>query len=54
MTKLQSSQRRTYKRLGREIWDQHKNSIRQLFLDQDKTHKEVIAVLNQDHGITIG
>jgi Clr5 domain len=35
-------------------WDDHKEAIRELFLDQDKTHKDVAALLTERYGLDIG
>ncbi|KAM7183793.1 hypothetical protein V8F33_013372 [Rhypophila sp. PSN 637] len=47
-------QQRRYKRYPSEVWNKHKETVRRLFLDQDKTYKEVIAVLSERYGLTIG
>ena len=45
---------RAYKRHSAEVWNGHKDTIRDLFLKQDKTYEEAAAVLKAHHGFDIG
>jgi len=46
--------RRAYNRYPNEVWEGHKDTIRELFLDQDKSHVEVAAILAERHGLDVG
>ncbi|KAL8365631.1 hypothetical protein RB595_004446 [Gaeumannomyces hyphopodioides] len=46
--------RRAYKRYAARIWEDHKETIRELFVEQDKTHGEVAAILKDHHGLAVG
>ena len=46
--------RRPYKRVSTREWEQHKNRIRELFMDQGKTHKDVVDVLRESYSFDIG
>ncbi|KAL2130451.1 hypothetical protein VTI74DRAFT_6380 [Chaetomium olivicolor] len=50
----QNPGRRTYKRYVAQVWEQHKEIIRELFLEQDKTHDELAAILADRHGLDVG
>ncbi len=43
-----------YRRFTPAKWDHHKDIIRRLFLEQDKTHKDVACILKEDYGFPIG
>ncbi len=46
--------RRAYKRYPALVWEGHKELIRELFLEQDKTHDELAAILAERHGLVVG
>ncbi|KAL8397396.1 hypothetical protein RB594_004210 [Gaeumannomyces avenae] len=46
--------RRAYKRYAPQIWEDHKDTIRELFVEQGKTHNEVAAILKDHHGLAVG
>ncbi|KAK4206734.1 hypothetical protein QBC37DRAFT_380797 [Rhypophila decipiens] len=54
MEQPQQRTRRTYKRYPPGVWNKHKETVRRLFLGQDKTHKEVVAMLSERYDLTIG
>ncbi|KAM7190197.1 hypothetical protein V8F20_009819 [Naviculisporaceae sp. PSN 640] len=54
MNQHQARPRRAYQRHTAEVWNRHRDTIRRLFLDQDKTYKEVVTDLARDHGLNIG
>lgn len=51
---LEPRSHRPCSRISAEDWNNHKDAIRRLLLDQDKTYKEVVTVLHQNHGLTVG
>ncbi|KAL8282256.1 hypothetical protein RB597_009792 [Gaeumannomyces tritici] len=50
----QTPGRRAYKRYAPQIWEDHKDTIRELFVEQGKTHNEVAAILKDHHGLAVG
>jgi hypothetical protein len=46
--------RRPYKRFAPQVWNEHKDTIRKLFLEQGKTHEEVTTILKEHHSLDIG
>lgn len=46
--------RRAYKRYAARVWEEHKEIVRELFLEQDKTHDELAAILAERHGLAVG
>ncbi len=54
MSSQQSRRRAAYKRNARDLWNSYKGTVRELFLEQKKTHEEVTRILQEEHGIEIG
>lgn len=46
--------RRPYKRVSAREWEQHKDRIRELFIDQGNTHEDVVDILRENHDFDIG
>ncbi|KAK0749776.1 hypothetical protein B0T18DRAFT_115356 [Schizothecium vesticola] len=46
--------RRAYHRYPNKVWEGHKDTIRELFLDHDKSHVEVAAILAERYGLDVG
>lgn len=51
---LSQQERRSYKRYSNQIWEGHKQTIRGLFLDQNKTYDEVATILAERYRLTVG
>jgi len=51
---MQPPSRRPYKRVSPQQWEQQKDRICELFIDQDKTHEEVIEIMKEHYGFDIG
>ncbi|KAK1765596.1 hypothetical protein QBC33DRAFT_543305 [Phialemonium atrogriseum] len=54
MASAQPHGRRAYKRIGSHIWNEHKEVIRELFLDQEKTHEQVSVILADRYSLDVG
>jgi hypothetical protein len=46
--------RRAYKRYPAATWNAHKSTIRELFLEQNKSYEEVMAILKTGHDFDVG
>jgi hypothetical protein len=46
--------RRPYKRVTPQIWEQKKDQIRELYIVQDKTLKDVVRILKDRDGFDVG
>jgi hypothetical protein len=46
--------RRPYKRISSQQWEDQKDHIRELFIEQDKTHEDVVRILKESHGFDVG
>ncbi|AEO67137.1 43665189-f139-4667-bec0-1efc654f4120 [Thermothielavioides terrestris] len=54
MPASQSQPRRSYHRYPAEVWNNHRSTIRELYIVQGKEYEEVAAVLRAEHGLDIG
>lgn len=53
MSDAQQSRKQPYRRHTTHVWDSHKDFIREHLVKQDKTYKNVIALLHDHHGFDI-
>jgi hypothetical protein len=46
--------RRPYRRITAEKWEEQRDHIHELFVEQKKTHMDVVRILKERHDFDIG
>jgi hypothetical protein len=46
--------RRPYRRITSQKWEEQKDHIHELFVEQQKTHMDVVRILKERHGFDVG